>query len=736
MNQDQQREEDIYYEASRMEDLQARARYLTQACGGDDALRRRVEDLLDASRAADLFFDKAVPSLDFSESGLSDSERVARATNAGSYAIEDFPDARIGRYKLLEKIGEGGCGLVYLAEQEEPVQRRVALKIIRRGMESRTVIARFEAERQALAIMDHPNIARVFDAGETELGSPYFVMELVRGIKITDYCNQNRYDIRQCLELFIQVCHAIQHAHQKGIIHRDIKPANIVVAMHDGVPVPKVIDFGIARSMEHRPSEKGGNGADAQLIGTPAYMSPEQFELGWMDIDTRSDIYSLGVLLFELLTGTTPFDTKAMLKPGLDEFRKSLRTTETPRASVKLDSLSAVQRQEAAARRHTTSARLFSALHADLDWVLLKALQKDRSLRYETANALAMDLQRYLDSEAVTARPTSWFYQGQKLVRRNRALFAALGAITATLVIGLGTSTWLFLKEREARQRAVAAEQQQFRLRYEAEVREKVAQVALLVSLDRFQEADALLGGITLTEPTVEGSAVYRSLGEWHALHNRPKLASDRFTQLLRLNQLDGWDVTTLDALRLGPALLDMGDLNGYERFRTDIVARYSGAPPQASDRIIKICMLKPVDQRLISGLRPLVEQNKRSILEADAGGDAFQSAWRCLSQSLWEYRLGNHVAAQEWAGRCVASPDYNAPRLAAAHAVLACAKHQQGRRGEAREDHLRAVEIVDTKYRNRLDRGTPVLGFWFDWAFARIMLRESAALVEENSEF
>ncbi|MCH8218599.1 MAG: protein kinase [Planctomycetes bacterium] len=348
----------------------------------------------------------------------------------------------IGRYKLLEKIGEGGFGVVYLAQQRTPVTRRVALKIIKPGMDSKQVIGRFEAERQALAMMDHPNIAKVFDAGATDSGRPYFVMELVKGISITQYCDQEKLSTRQRLDLFIPICHAIQHAHQKGIIHRDLKPSNILVALHDGVPVPKVIDFGIAKATQQELTDKTVYTHFQEFIGTPAYMSPEQAEMSGLDIDTRSDIYSLGILLYELLTGRTPFDPDALKKAGLDAMRKVIREQAPQRPSTKLATLEAEELSTTAARHATEPPKLISQLRGDLDWIVLKCLEKDRARRYETANALAMDLTRHHHNEPVVARPPSTTYRIQKAIQRNKLAFAAAGAVAAALVIGFIMSIW------------------------------------------------------------------------------------------------------------------------------------------------------------------------------------------------------------------------------------------------------------------------------------------------------
>jgi tetratricopeptide (TPR) repeat protein len=422
-----------------------REAYLARACVGDLALRQQVDTLLKAHEEAG----------EFMETQPADPQ--LRKTMLVTLPLTEKAGDRIGRYKLLQQIGEGGCGVVYMAEQEEPVRRRVALKVIKLGMDTRSVITRFEAERQALAMMDHPNIAKVLDAGATETGRPYFVMELVRGIKITDYCDQANLSTRERLALFVQICRAIQHAHQKGIIHRDIKPSNILVTVNDGTPVPKVIDFGIAKATQGRLTDKTLFTAFEQFIGTPAYMSPEQAEMTSLDIDTRSDVYSLGVLLYELLTGKTPFDANELFQAGLDAMRRTIREKEPQKPSTRLSTMLEAERTLAARHRQTESPKLIHLVRGDLDWIAMKCLEKDRVRRYETANGLAADIQRHLENEPVVARRASRLYRLQKAVRRNKGVFVAAAAVVAALLAGLGIATCSLVREKQAAARALAS---------------------------------------------------------------------------------------------------------------------------------------------------------------------------------------------------------------------------------------------------------------------------------------
>ncbi|MBL8727964.1 MAG: serine/threonine protein kinase [Planctomycetes bacterium] len=360
----------------------------------------------------------------------------------------------IGHFKLLQKIGEGGFGTVWMAEQREPVKRRVALKILKPGMDTRQVLARFDAERQALAMMDHPNIARVFDAGATQHGRPYFAMEYIRGVTILEYCDREKLDTRRRLELFMQVCNAIQHAHQKGVIHRDIKPTNVLVTLHDGVPVPKVIDFGVAKALHADLTDRTLFTEHRQIIGTPAYMSPEQAEMSGLDIDTRSDIYSLGVLLYELLTGTTPFAVEQLLTKGIAEMVRVLREEEPELPSTRLQSLGTTAATVARQRRESDQGKLRQRLRGDLDWIAMKCLEKDRTRRYDTANGLAMDIRRHLEDEPVSAGPPSAGYRLSKFVRRNRAQVVAGGVVFAALLLGIVGTAWGLVQALDEKRRA------------------------------------------------------------------------------------------------------------------------------------------------------------------------------------------------------------------------------------------------------------------------------------------
>src|SRR5436309_2285753 len=464
------RAKSLFLAASDLADPPERAAYLERECDGDAELRVRVEALLRANDAAPL----PLPS---------DANRSPQ-TQYYSDPAACVGSVVAGKYKLIQEIGEGGMGSVYMAQQTEPVKRPVAVKVIKAGMDSRAVLARFEAERQALAMMDHPNIAKVLDAGTTDGGRPFFVMELVKGTPITQYCDERKLTPRQRLELFVPVCQAIQHAHQKGVIHRDVKPSNVLVALYDDRPVPKVIDFGVAKAAGPALTDKTLMTGFGAVVGTPEYMSPEQANLNNMDIDTRSDVYSLGVLLYELLTGSTPVDRKSLGKAAFLEILRIVREVEVPKPSHKLSSSDALP--SVAASRGTEPAKLSKLMKGELDWVLLKALEKDRTRRYDTAKGLSRDIQRYLADEVVEARPPSAGYRLKKFVRRHKGQVIAASLVLLTLVAGIAGTTWGLIEAK--RQEQEAKKQEQLARNETAE-----KETARLAEATRVQERDEAL---------------------------------------------------------------------------------------------------------------------------------------------------------------------------------------------------------------------------------------------------
>jgi serine/threonine protein kinase/tetratricopeptide (TPR) repeat protein len=461
-------EESIFALALEISSAAEREAYLDRACGNNQALRAEVEALL---RANQRFGD------------LLDLPEYPTATTA--LPAREGPGTLIGPYKLLEQIGEGGMGTVWMAEQTQPIQRRVAIKVVKNGMDSKQVLGRFEAERQALALMDHPNIAKVLDAGKTSAGQPYFVMELVKGLPITKYCDENCLEVRQRLELFGAVCGALQHAHQKGLIHRDLKPSNVLVAPYDGKPVVKVIDFGVAKATGQRLTEKTIFTGIGSLVGTPEYMSPEQAEINNQDIDTRSDIYSLGVVLYELLTGGTPLTQKRMKEAAIFEVLRVIREEEPPRPSTRLseskDSLPSIS-----AQRQSEPAKLTKLVRGELDWIVMKALEKDRNRRYETADAFAQDVAHYLADEAVEACPPSVAYRLRKFGRRNKGFLLAASLLLLALMGGIVGTTWGMFRaaeraegERQAKQIALTAAEAEKKAKETAQEREAETKAVL-----------------------------------------------------------------------------------------------------------------------------------------------------------------------------------------------------------------------------------------------------------------
>lgn len=540
------KEEDLFAAALALPAAE-RSAYLKRACDTNPHLLGRLVGLLDAFGKATTF------------------------VNEGAVRAWDSDD-RISTYRLLRELGEGGCGIAYLAEQTAPVKREVAVKVIKPGMDTKAVIARFEAERQALALMDHPNVARVFDAGATGEGRPYFVMELVRGVRITEYCNQSRLSIAERLSLFIQVCQAIQHAHQKGIIHRDIKPSNVLVTMHDGLPIAKVIDFGIAKATQGRLLDQTLHTEVDQIMGTPAYISPEQAEPAQLTVDTRSDIYSLGVLLYELLTGRTPFDANELAKASIEQLRECLRTKEPPRPSRRLNSLDDDLLTQISSSSGTTAAKLVKQVRDDLDWIVMQCLEKERARRYQSVNELIADIERYLRHEPVLARPSSLAYIFRKLARRNRVTFVG---VLAALAFVIFISAFAIAMTIQA-QRIAAERDQAERERQKAE---KVSNVAMNVfaMADPFQSLASGVSGSALLDQAAKSierelrdqpaarARLLQAVGRAYFRRSEFEPAIGYLKETVRvLSHIPGAESEALTAMvSLSMALRNSGDLHG-----------------------------------------------------------------------------------------------------------------------------------------------------------------------------
>jgi len=730
--------EEVLFEALMdLDNPQARGAFLDQTCRGNPELRARLEALAAMRDEAEKFFDTRP----VSEPPVFETfHEVSAAPDA------DFTEGigtKIGRYRLLERLGEGGCGVVYLAEQVEPVRRRVALKIIRVGMNTANIIDRFESERQALAVMDHPNIARVLDAGATSSGRPFFVMEMVEGLRITEFCDRNRLDLTARLKLFIPVCMAIQHAHQKGIIHCDIKPSNVMVSMHDGVAVPKVIDFGIAKATEGKHPDILAS-ASPPLIGTPTYMSPEQLDANGLDVDTRSDIYSLGALLYEMLTGKPPCDPEALRNADAETIRRVLSETPPVKPSKRLAQCPMAEQEKLATLRRVEPSRFPRVLRGDLDAIVMKAMENDRQRRYGTASELAADVSRHLTSEPVLARGRAGGgYLLGKLIRRNKVAFAGGTIAFLALTAGFGTSTRLLFREARARQEqerlraeAEIARTSEIMLRRKAQAGERVAQATVLSNQGKLLEADELLGRVLMEDvpSSLESANTFRVAAEWLLREGRWRDASQRFSAVAqaisRVDKSDNGGIS-LHFVAAAAAVVDAGDFEHHEELRQMAAGRFATTTdPIVADEVVKTCLIRPATPDLLARIEPLVTAMQVNIpWDREDLPNENMEAWQMLSLSLASYRKGDFSRAESWARRCLRHPNLIDSRASAARCVLAMALHQSGHPEDARSELEAARVVVDTYFEQPINTQWDQSGYWFDWVIARILLKEAYAV-------
>ncbi len=670
-------------------------------------------------------------SIETMNEGLENPSSMPTVRVAHSICTADpLEGTKIGRYKLLQHIGEGGFGMVYMAEQVEHVHRKVAIKIIKAGMDTKQVIARFEAERQALAMMDHPNITRVFDVGETEEGRPYFVMELVKGVPITTYCHDEKLSINERLDLFMQVCRAVQHAHVKGIIHRDLKPSNILITLHDGAPVPKVIDFGIAKAMDQRLTDKTLFTRYEHIIGTPAYMSPEQAALSGLDVDTRSDVYALGVLLYELLTGTTPFDAETLRKAAFDEMRRMIREEEPQKPSTRLTS----QKTDRATARGTLSMPSNARISQDLDWIAMKALEKDRGRRYGTASSLAEDIERSLRDEPVTAGPPDLRYKVRKFVDRNRTAVGAAALVFFTLVSGIILATWGMLRaqsaEEDSRKNAELARESETKAQEEADIARAINEfltedllaqagpnespdrdVKLRVVVDR---AEAHLNERFRTQPLIEAEVrmtlaqVYAQVGEGEKARENAKRAAELWTRELGE---DNPKTLRAKALFSGIGTRDNGDLdtlNAVVRTQREVLGRYHADTLESAHRLVSKCVAMGFGRRAFDVLKVVGEFPDPASLETAARRHLL--ALMLLRSKIDEYGDWNDRIAEARKATAFLEADVGKLHPSTLHGYATLAEHMMHRSGSPDVRRESAREGADI-YRQLVPRMSQVLG-------------------------
>ncbi|AMV30492.1 Serine/threonine-protein kinase PknB [Pirellula sp. SH-Sr6A] len=733
-------EKSIFLEALDIESSEDRTAFIESACCGDAALLASVTALLREHARDDNPVDTPIVARGDGPpfANIATESYVAMNHSFSGQAL----GAMIGPYKLMEQIGEGGFGLVYVADQQSPIRRRVALKIIKPGMESREVLTRFEAERQAIALMDHPNIARVFDAGVTESAQPYFVMELVRGVPLTDYCDGHQLDISERLKLFVDICNAVQHAHQKGIIHRDLKPSNILVTLQDGHPLVKVIDFGVAKAIGQSLTIKTMYTRFASMVGTPAYMSPEQAGMSTGDIDTRSDIYSLGVLLYELLTGTTPFASERLQSAGFDELRRIIREEEPHRPSTRLSTLNNQLATTIAANRNQDLAKLAFSMKRDLDWIVMKALDKDRNRRYATAGSMAEDVSRFLVHQPVVACPPSTWYRFSKFARRNKVAITTASSVTAALLLGTIVSVWqaqVAIRERD--EKVIALN--------EAKMAEETANRAR-------EDLEGFNQGLNSTTVLLASGRVHADAQRWSEAYKAYTEATEILPKYFlvwlergRLNaKLGRWDAAAADfsqAVEIGcsaqqaelsgvPQLLFFTDqTRAYEKITQEIGPLGANDPASVVTRAL---LVGEISQDKAAELASLVEHMLLDVENKSGSNKKLQHKYASMYYAAnlyvagWAHlRAGNVEKAIE---RLEQSNDAEWFGKGIAHPLIAIAHHRAGRANEAVMAFEKSQALVDRLLNESVSRqsGTPMVP-WIDWIELLLNHRNASIVVK-----